>query len=100
MNAYVAHANRNVFGPDADEFRPERWLGDQETVTQMDQYFLSVSRVFPLTPNPVGLRRSLSLLMFSVPVRRLVWTWPPKLCGEKHRSCDAQYADTRARVAV
>ncbi|KAL8764808.1 MAG: hypothetical protein Q9209_007868, partial [Squamulea sp. 1 TL-2023] len=41
MNAYVAHANRDVFGADADDFRPERWLGDDDSRTQMEQYFLS-----------------------------------------------------------
>ncbi|KAI4236460.1 MAG: hypothetical protein LQ349_002532 [Xanthoria aureola] len=41
MNAYATHANRDVFGLDADDFRPERWLGHDETVTQMDQYMLS-----------------------------------------------------------
>ncbi|KAL9024942.1 MAG: hypothetical protein Q9180_007765 [Flavoplaca navasiana] len=44
MNAFVAHANRDVFGPDADEFRPERWLGHSDAVTQIDQYFLSFGR--------------------------------------------------------
>ncbi|KAL8751898.1 MAG: hypothetical protein Q9199_006119 [Rusavskia elegans] len=42
INPYVAHANRGVFGLDADDFKPERWLGNRETVTQMDQYFLSL----------------------------------------------------------
>ncbi|KAL9021012.1 MAG: hypothetical protein Q9185_001768 [Variospora sp. 1 TL-2023] len=49
MNAFVAHANRDVFGPDADDFRPERWLADQEIVARMEQYFLSVSEDYPLT---------------------------------------------------
>ncbi|KAL8872964.1 MAG: hypothetical protein Q9174_001498 [Haloplaca sp. 1 TL-2023] len=44
MNAFVAHANREVFGDDASDFRPERWLGDAERVTQMDEYFLSFGR--------------------------------------------------------
>ncbi|KAL8910656.1 MAG: hypothetical protein Q9171_004072 [Xanthocarpia ochracea] len=50
MNAYVAHANRDVFGFDADDFRPERWLGHLEAIAQMDQYFLTVSKYSP--PNP------------------------------------------------
>ncbi|KAL8854153.1 MAG: hypothetical protein Q9221_001075 [Calogaya cf. arnoldii] len=56
INPYVAHANRDVFGPDADDFRPERWLVNQETAAQMDQYFLSVTELvlrFEFTPiNP------------------------------------------------
>lgn len=42
INLWVAHANRSVFGPDADEFRPERWLKSSEEVSKMDQYFLTV----------------------------------------------------------
>ncbi len=42
INAYVAHANRTVFGEVADSFRPERWLQDQESVNRMDNYFLTV----------------------------------------------------------
>ncbi|KAL9012685.1 MAG: hypothetical protein Q9173_002564 [Seirophora scorigena] len=47
MNAFVAHANRDVFGSDADDFRPERWLADQDTVARMEQNFLFVSKNCP-----------------------------------------------------
>ncbi|KAH8659369.1 cytochrome P450 [Tricladium varicosporioides] len=30
MNPYVIHRNKTVFGQDADSFRPERWLRDEE----------------------------------------------------------------------
>ena len=44
VNPWVAHANTSVFGPDADEFRPERWLEvDQASVNRMEQYFFTVS---------------------------------------------------------
>lgn len=43
MNPLVANVNHDVFGPDADDFRPERWLSHDEKVTKMDQYFLTVS---------------------------------------------------------
>ena len=30
INAWVAHRDRSTFGNDADEWRPERWLSDEE----------------------------------------------------------------------
>lgn len=44
INPHVANANRDVFGLDAGEFRPERWLSHDENVAQMDQYFLTFGR--------------------------------------------------------
>ena len=44
VNPWVAHANTSVFGADADEFRPERWLeADQASANRMEQYFFTVS---------------------------------------------------------
>lgn len=43
INIWVAHANQSVFGPDADTFRPERWLESPEKISKMEQYFLTVS---------------------------------------------------------
>jgi cytochrome P450 len=38
MNAAVIHLDQSIFGPDADQFRPARWLeGD---ATTMDKYML------------------------------------------------------------
>lgn len=41
INTWVAHRNKDVFGPDADAFRPERWL-DQEKkkFSLMESYWL------------------------------------------------------------
>ncbi|MCJ1247603.1 hypothetical protein MMC30_004818 [Trapelia coarctata] len=44
INAWAAHANRYVYGLDADEFRPERWLGDQASRNRMEQYFFTFGR--------------------------------------------------------
>ncbi|KAH9215294.1 cytochrome P450 [Leptodontidium sp. 2 PMI_412] len=38
INAWVAHANKSVFGADASEFRPERWLEDKDNSKRMDRY--------------------------------------------------------------
>ncbi|KIV79764.1 hypothetical protein PV11_07309 [Exophiala sideris] len=39
-NCWVAHYNKQVFGDDADEFRPERWFGDKEEVAAMNRYWI------------------------------------------------------------
>ncbi|KAI4246660.1 MAG: hypothetical protein L6R42_009839, partial [Xanthoria sp. 1 TBL-2021] len=67
INPYVAHANRGVFGLDADDFKPERWLGNLETVTQMDQYFLSFGRG---PRNCIG--RNIALVMLNTLIPELV----------------------------
>jgi cytochrome P450 len=38
VNAAVIHYNKNIFGDDADQFKPARWLeGDQK---RMDKYMM------------------------------------------------------------
>ncbi|KAG9244294.1 cytochrome P450 [Calycina marina] len=41
MNAWVVHRNRAVFGEDADEWRPERWLGPEEQRKKMEASLLT-----------------------------------------------------------
>lgn len=48
VNSWVLHQNTSIFGPDADTFRPERWLGPKENVALMNENFFSVS--FPPSP--------------------------------------------------
>lgn len=44
VNAAVIHRNRDIFGQDADTFRPERWLhGNEERIKLMDRHNLAVS---------------------------------------------------------
>ncbi|KIV90856.1 hypothetical protein PV10_05462 [Exophiala mesophila] len=42
VNSWVAHANPNIFGQDAEQFRPARWLESKERSAQMESCFLSV----------------------------------------------------------
>ncbi len=45
VDPWVAHANRSVYGEDADVFRPERWLEEEHADgdNKMEQYFFTVS---------------------------------------------------------
>ena len=41
-NPFIIHRNKEMFGQDADDFRPERWLdGDLETIARMRKYFFA-----------------------------------------------------------
>src|SRR5438132_710019 len=42
VNGWVLHRDREVFGDDADDFRPERWLEDEERAKRMDRYMFQV----------------------------------------------------------
>ncbi|KAK0726559.1 cytochrome P450 [Apiosordaria backusii] len=37
-NGWVLHRDKETFGQDADEFRPERWLEDEERAKKMERY--------------------------------------------------------------
>lgn len=43
VNAWVIHRDRNLWGEDVNEFKPERWLVDQKQLSIMEQHFLAVS---------------------------------------------------------
>ncbi|KAH6999394.1 cytochrome P450, partial [Ilyonectria destructans] len=41
INTWVAHMNQNVFGPDPEAFRPERWVDEsKEKLSLMDSYWM------------------------------------------------------------
>lgn len=44
LNGWVLHRNKEVFGHDADVFRPERWLeASEEQVKRMERLMIHVS---------------------------------------------------------
>ena len=42
VNGWVLHRDREAFGQDADDFRPERWLEDEERARKMERYMFQV----------------------------------------------------------
>ena len=68
-NPYVLHRNTDIFGLDAETFRPERWLGDPEQVRLMHKYFFAFG---------YGSRRCLgkNIAMF-ISQKFLVQVWRP-----------------------
>jgi cytochrome P450 len=42
VNAWAIHRNPEIFGSDADIFRPERWMGPREEVARMEQHNYAV----------------------------------------------------------
>lgn len=49
VNAWVMNRNKDVFGEDVDDFRPERWLDDSpERISSMKRNLLTVSTILHL----------------------------------------------------
>lgn len=48
VNSWVAHYNKHVFGDDADEFSPERWLVSKEAEQSLDRYWMPASTLIYL----------------------------------------------------
>ena len=45
INAWVLHQNKDIFGKDAHQFRPERWIeSDPEQLKRMRRNLFTVSR--------------------------------------------------------
>lgn len=42
INAAVVHRNKSIFGDDADQYNPDRWL--QDDAENMDRYMFHVSK--------------------------------------------------------
>lgn len=53
VNGWVLHRDKGVFGADAEFFRPERWLEDEENARVMERYMFQVRPPTPSSNYPV-----------------------------------------------
>lgn len=86
MNAWVVHGDRNVFGQDADSFRPERWLQEQNENEEDFKVRLKNMRDADLTfgaGNRVCLGKNVSLLEIYKIVATLFLTYEMDLVDPK-----------------
>ncbi|KAM5343525.1 hypothetical protein ACJ41O_012062 [Fusarium nematophilum] len=60
VNPYVIHRSRSIFGADADQFRPERWLEDKDRAREMDRYMMQFG-----TGSRICLGKNISLMEMS-----------------------------------
>lgn len=72
VNGWVLHRDHKTFGEDADDFRPERWLEDEERARVMDRYMFQVRISFLIEARAV-MSRYTDLPVLAV--RR----WEPRL---------------------
>lgn len=67
VNPYVLHTSKALWGEDASEFRPERWLGPD--AARLEKMFCPVSWLVGYTDRPLACTKRLAC----------VWGWKVKL---------------------
>ena len=85
INPAVIHRDQSIFGEDASEFNPERWLGlDEEARKTMDRHLMTVSHSLlpgydskPVSqPQPLTLYTSLDTVLAPVWAKTFPsWKW-------------------------
>lgn len=71
VNAWVLHYDKDIYGPDPEVFRPERWLEGEKT-SIMDSMMFAVSQL---------VSEGISLLNNT----HAVWRWFPNLYWQKYQ---------------
>ncbi|KAI1505783.1 cytochrome P450 [Biscogniauxia marginata] len=67
LNGWVLHRDKDIFGQDADIYRPERWLEDEENAKVMERYLFQFGG-----GSHVCIGRNLALLEINKVVPRLL----------------------------
>ncbi|KAK5230816.1 hypothetical protein LTR47_007371 [Exophiala xenobiotica] len=67
VNSWVAHANQSIFGVDAEDFKPERWLESAERSSEMNRYIMTFG-----AGSRTCIGKNISLLEISVLIPELV----------------------------
>ncbi|KAK3943388.1 Pisatin demethylase [Diplogelasinospora grovesii] len=67
VNGWVLHRDKDIFGQDADNFRPERWLEDEERAKRMERYMFQFGG-----GSHVCIGRNLALLEINKVIPRLL----------------------------
>ena len=102
VNPYVAHQNTSVYGSDAAEFRPERWLQDpdQEDVEQwearvirMESYFMTFGKG---PRNCLG--RWTALVEIAKCLPRLVGEWEWDVCFDGASHANSEGGSVRGKA--
>ncbi|KAH7093666.1 cytochrome P450 [Paraphoma chrysanthemicola] len=79
VNTWVAHRNTTVFGHDAEQFRPERWLeASKERLSRMEEYYLPFGH-----GSRTCIGKNISLLEMSKLIPRLVTKFDLRLLDGK-----------------
>ncbi|CAL5873155.1 uncharacterized protein PFLUO_LOCUS7424 [Penicillium psychrofluorescens] len=82
INSWVAHRNQEVYGQDADEFRPERWLEDGSHKKELEAYFFAFGQ-----GSRTCIGKNISLLEVSKGIPQLIRHFDFTFAGDEELVC-------------